>query len=1100
MSVKEQLSDLHDRNLARFTFDSNIVVRAGAGTGKTTLLIDRLCYLILGEKAADENFTVENVVALTFTRKAAAEIKTRLAYRLNAVIKEITLGKKEDASISSFVENLKSNFGQDPQSIVENAKKALFLLDRSQIGVTIHGFASSILRSFALYAGIDPSFEEDEGKKFDEIFRYEFAKWLEAELDTGSPRQEKWKFVLKHIELEDINIFTRKLCGAKFENCKTKNPSDFLPLCKKKLAEIKKLKERYFDITKSEKIRNGLISAEEAVTSLMDAIEKDDFENSSPLYIPFPDRCLRGWSKEDFEEAKSLVKFAQNASVFNQKIVSVMLELVKPFARIFSLAYGKKGFVSFDGLLIKARDLVKNNRYARGRLKEKYRYILIDEFQDTDPLQGEIILFLGEGGGSFAPNWQDVKLCKGKLFIVGDDKQSIYRFRGADITAYDKFTSLVESQGAVKCFLHTNFRSQKSLSETVNFLVSKVMQKDDKQCEYVPIFADRKALTKNSFELVLTTTTGAARADDYRKLEADFIADWICANVDKPLFEGAGNLRLKDIAVFFRSMSSLDIYLEALKRREINYSVEEDRYFYCTQEIIDLVNLLKTVLNPDDKVSLVGVLRSPLAAFDDGEIYGFRKAGLLNYKVDCHSKFGDLKRFYLKLRKFNALLGRASMSEFINILTRQMRAFEVLSAAYNGEQTVSNIFKFISIISGFDELSCEKLDEFLNPSAGFANSAREGESSIVDESLDAINIMTIHKAKGLEFPVVILADINSRSEPTYVKNKFLYDWYSNTAGFGVSSFKDIALSALQEDEKKHSLAEEVRIFYVALTRARDKLVLVGSNQKPKKNTVARYLDKSLAFADIDAETSQIKPEGLKFPLKVTSFGGVGWKSLRRARDKVSASNISKWNLSWQSRLHEFDRLYGQEIFVSPTSLRKKTQDKLFEKEVRFCEYGGLFGVLCHKILEFHDFKGKFDFEEIENTLYALSLDFQQKADASLLIKKAFETLNGFALSEEYLKITSSAIIARELAFDYLYEKNGDAFVMRGVIDLITKTAGKICVMDYKSEFVLRGQEPSRALEFKDQCEIYKSFVSKLFPNLPICSKVLFLVTGEGVEV
>lgn len=1093
MKTEQKPNDIIDRDTARFTFDGNIIVKAGAGTGKTTLLIDRLCYLILGKKAGNENFSVENILALTFTRKAAAEIKARLAYKLATIIKMVTGGRNEDKNISSIVENLKTKFGQKPQNIAQNANKALFLLDRSQIGTTIHGFASSVLKSFALDAGVDPSFEEDEGRKFDEIFRREFARWLETELDDNCPHKEKWKFVLKNIELEDIKIFTRKLCGSKLENRKMENPADFLHSYKEKLAEIKKLNEKYLQITKSKKTKNSLISTEESLACLVKAIENNDFQKMVLPDIPFPAGLISGWSREDFNKAKSLFKFARNANVFNQKIVSDVFSLVKPFVNIFTSVYDREGFVSFDGLLIKARNLVRDNRHARDRLKEKYQYILIDEFQDTDPLQGEIIIFLAEKSGDFASDWQNVKLSQGKLFIVGDDKQSIYRFRGADIRAYDKFTALLEHQKAVKCFLQTNFRSHQSLTETVNFLVSKVMKKSDKQCTYVPIFAERKTQIANGAELVLTDTSQNAKADDFRTLQASFIADWIRCNVGKPLFEGAENLRFRDIAVLFRSMNGLNIYLEALKQKKINYSVEEDRYFYFAQEIVDLVNLLKVLINPQDKISLVGVLRSALGGFTDSEIYKFQKSGLLDYKTNRLSDFENLKKFYFKLSKLNNILGRTRKSDFMNILLKEMHVFEILSAAYNGEQTIANIFKFISVINGLDRLSFEKLEQLLNPSPDFASSAREGESSLVDETLDAVNIMTVHKAKGLEFSVVIVADINCESKPLYVKNEFIYDWYGNKTGFGISNFKDIALNILREDEAKHSLAEEVRVFYVALTRAKDKFILVGNKKPPRNNTIAGYINKSLAFENTTLGSCD-------FALKVTLYEGKKTNYLPYKKNKNLVSDAKKWSLSRNEKISEFKKFYRQEIFTSPTLLREKTSYEFSKDNDLHSREGAILGTLCHKILEFHDFKGKFDLGEIKTTLYPLIADYEGELDFDGLSKKAYEILTNFTSSKSYELIASSHIMARELPFDYVYRKNGDTFVMRGIIDLLTKNDGKLYVMDYKSEFILPGEEVLCSQKFTHQCEIYRKFISKSFPNLPIYSKVIFLVTGKSVEV
>lgn len=1098
MEVKEkQLPDILARNTAGFDFNNNIVVQAGAGTGKTTLLTDRLCYLILGHKADDKPFTVENIVALTFTEKAASEIKFRVADKLGNIISILSGSKSAEKDTVEFIGNLKSKFSQKSEDILENAKKNLSLLDRSQIS-TIHSFASYIIKTFALDAGVCPSFEVDDGRHFYEIFRSEFSNWLSFELGWKSPHKDKWKYILKHIELEDLNIFAQNLCSAKLEKCKKPNSKDFLALYKNKLADILYLKDKYFENTRAEAIKNSLIAAQKAIEDLTKAIETDDFTGGQKINIPQPSKPSN-WDETDWEKAKSVIMSAGSANVFSQHIVSEIFELLTPFANAFRPVYEKKSFISFDGLLVKCRNLLKNNIAVRSRLKKQFCYILIDEFQDTDPLQGEIILFLGEKAGTSALEWRKVELERGKLFVVGDDKQSIYRFRGADIRAYDKFTKLMEQNGAVKCFLQTNFRSQPSLIEPINAVVSKVMQKDETQAEYVPIFAHRKALAEDNFELALAGAGIGLKSDDYRAVQADFIADWIYTHQGKPLYGERKSLRLRDIAILFRSTGCLGIYIQALKNKGISYSVEEKKYFYSTQEIIDLVNLLTAILDPDDKISLTGVLRSPLAAFTDSDIYKIKKSALLDYRKKVPLELKNLNRLYLKLRKFNEICRRSTPADFINIVLKETYAFEMLSHAYNSEQTISNIFKFISIISDMETLSCQKLSQLLNPSKDFTYKAKEGESPLADEFLDAVNIMTIHKSKGLEFPVVIIADINSGNKPVYVKNDFISDWDLDISGFCIGGFKDIAYTHLEERETKHSNAEEVRNFYVALTRAKDKLILVGNNRRGKPRTMAGYLGKSLVLGNVDSETAGIK--GSSLPIGVSYIEEKLSKPGHPIKHKTTVKDIDKWSLLWQNRINEYEKLSVCQVFSSATSLKKETQKKEFKGSVEKREFGALLGTLCHKVLQMHNFNGKFCRSEIDVLLPTLTLDLKEEnIDLNELSRETFKILSTFAMSNEYKKIALSEIITKELPFDYVHNDNGNSIIMRGIIDLIIKSDKGIEIIDYKSETVSTGREKLHAQEFKEQCGIYKNFVSKLFPDLPICSKVLFLRTAKSVEV
>lgn len=1097
MEVKDKLKDTKDRNLARFVFDKNIVVQAGAGTGKTTLLIDRLCYLILGHKADDESFTVENIVALTFTEKAAGEIKMRLAGRLNNVITALVTNEETDKHTSLFIENLKSEFNQNPEAIIKNAKKTLSLLDRSQIG-TIHSFASYVLKTFALQAQVDPYFEVDEGANFYKIFKKEFTGWLNGELSERSINKDKWKYVLKRIELSDISIFAQQLCSSKLEHYRHKDLKLLIPLCKEKLASLAELKEKYAG-SRSQKAKSAMDEAQEALENLITAIEKNNFDDAKKIKISFPNSKLANWSEYDFETAKSLVKFVNSANVLNQNIVSLCLELLMPFVNAFRNTYRQEGFVSFDGLLVKTRNLLSENISVRNNLKKHFRYLLIDEFQDTDPLQGEIILFLAEAENSRCKNWQDIKLQQGKLFIVGDPKQSIYRFRGADIRAYDKFVNLMANQNALKCFLQTNFRGQQSLVETVNSVISQVMKKDETQCEYVDIYADRKNLSKDNFEIALADSGEKLKADDFRRLQADFIAEWICENLGKLVVGGGEKLKLKDIAVLFRNTTNLNIYLEALRQKNISYIVEENKYFYSAQEIIDIVNLLKVIINPDDKISLIGVLRSPLAGLTDAEIYRLKQNSLLDYRKKVPNVFKNAGELYLKLQRFNILFGRVSTQQFIDTVVKETYCFELFANAYNKEQTISNIFKFISVVNRLGEITYEMLEDFLDPSKDFAQKNKEGESPLADKFLDALNITTIHKSKGLEFPVVIVADINAESRSVGIKSEFLRDWYSNSCGFSVRNFKDVMMADLQEREKLHSRSEEIRNLYVALTRAKDKLLLVGNNQKPVSETTAYLLDKSIMFPDVEADNTYVELEGLDFPIKFTYFKNGSFKKGKHAGQKITVENPEKWSVNWRKRTEEFEYASRGQTFTSATVLKEKSAGKIPASGEK-AQYGKLLGNVCHKMLEIHDFKGKINFGEIEKVCVLLSENLKGKDEIKKVSETAFKILSDFSLSSEYKDIASSKIIARELPFCYIEKFREGEVTVNGFIDLVTVKGGEINIIDYKSERVLPGKETAHAFGFKQQCEIYKTAITKLFPSKKISAKILFLRSSKSVEM
>ena len=308
-------------------------------------------------------------------------------------------------------------------------------------------------------------------------------------------------------------------------------------------------------------------------------------------------------SEEEGEEVRSLQRVAERLLEVDPHLLPTLLDLVGPFVERVRRGFIEEGWLTFDGLLARARALLRDHPEIRERLKQEYRSLLVDEFQDTDPVQYEIVLYLCERQGRRASSWRDTELEPGKLFIVGDPKQSIYAFRRADIEAFDHVVSRLEREGALVCTLATNFRSDVQVLDVVNGVFDKLLvAQASVQPGNVPLavqpnrasqFPDpgvRLRFIAGGEEESDLDAAGATRA------EAELVAAWLARLLPVKTRDGASpperSLRPGQTALLFRKLTQAEVYLQALHRHGIRYIIDGEKHFYRRQEIIDLVNLL----------------------------------------------------------------------------------------------------------------------------------------------------------------------------------------------------------------------------------------------------------------------------------------------------------------------------------------------------------------------------------------------------------------------------------------------------------------------------------------------------------------------------
>lgn len=402
MTDNTRIGDQDTRVAAATTFDRNVVVIAGAGTGKTTLLVNRLVYLIMRRV---DPLDLARIVALTFTNKAAAEMKLRLRERLQELL---AAEERESSAVDSGTvskSDLRARYGLSTDEIMSRAKTALHEIERAQIG-TLHSFAAHLLRLYPIEAGITPSFQTDEdGSRFDEHFTHAWQLWLDRELGVDGEHHQTWRVLLRLFSLDGLRELAYSLHGELIDlEGLTRQVGDrdlnhglrewFA--CRQAQAEA--LLARH-DRPKRRKIELILAAVAELCGRLLSQGMtglRDVPDEVRELLGKNLGETPAGWADAEAAEVEGLQRVAKRLLKVDHELLHELLALFLPFVKRVRKTFSDSGWLTFDGLLGKARTLLRDHPTIREQLKRDYRALLVDEFQDTDPVQYEIVLYLAE--------------------------------------------------------------------------------------------------------------------------------------------------------------------------------------------------------------------------------------------------------------------------------------------------------------------------------------------------------------------------------------------------------------------------------------------------------------------------------------------------------------------------------------------------------------------------------------------------------------------------------------------------------------------------------------------------------------------------------
>lgn len=884
MSEALRQSDRAARAAACRTFDRPVVLEAGAGTGKTSTLVARVISWALGpgwerasqrsESASTEEVAADllkRIVAITFTERAAVEMAERVALALRGVAG----GEIEDGLALAPL----------PEPTEGRARALALLATLQQLRCsTIHGFCSTLLAQYSLEAGVHPVYTIDaDGARRETVVRALVSERLgELYGDPGDPDllwlaargfgPEAIVALLDELMTESVRpadlahnerLGPALLCHV-YAAWAVQLDQLLAVAAEARLQEAKGSAGRHLETLAQ--LRALLATNPEPAKiaalghTLADAlIEKvSEWGGTARRSTQGTKERLAGFESRIQPAARAVVGILRLLRSFDPERLARACRAARPLLELTYRRLEMEGVLSFDELIEKATRLLEAVSEVRRQVREGIDLLLVDEFQDTDPLQCRLLAALALDGSDPKP----------ALFLVGDPKQSIYGWRRADLAAFDQFVGRVEQLGGVRHRLSINHRSVPAILVEVERIAAPLfIAQPGLQPAFQPLLAAERRLddpgfTNDGRRPIEYWLSGDVENDDAPAV--DLCRDREALAIARDLLElqATGRLNWRDVAILMRQGTKQEIYLGALKRAQIPFVVEGDRSFYQRREIIDAAALLATIFDPHDRLSLVTTLRSPLAGVPDAAWLPLWHAGLPEKmaQVDApwHPELPQLQAMLhdvaaqlapLEIPGLERIDGWAmaaarhveSIAELRHAFVyqpadrflEQLRARTLLEETEalrwlgahrlaNLEQLFQRFFAALTQEGGGVQAALRALRRAVRDRADAA------EAAISDATLDAVRVLTIHKAKGLTFEHVYIVGLDQLPGGRRDRHSTLVRRRGEQLSLQLFGAPDPLAAELDEAARRVEEVEAVRALYVAITRPVRRLVLCGA--------------------------------------------------------------------------------------------------------------------------------------------------------------------------------------------------------------------------------------------------------------------------------
>lgn len=1075
MNPELLVADGKARVALRTEFESTLFVDAGAGTGKTTATVERI-----GELVAGGHVVMSQLVAITFTEAAAAELRTRVREALDRVA---------------------SNDDRTPEAR-ERCRIAGEQIGNASID-TIHAFAGDLLRTYPLHAGLPPDFTTMDAIEAELDFADRFRAWFDAVAGDSEHRDTVRRALLLGLGPDRMG----EVASALHENydllSRTSTWASDVPpdpigaahaaagLIREAQLLLRYAPPDHVAIPVVQGLSFVCERLAEAGTVdqalvAMQAVEglrrPPGTQDQWPLVggvNAFKD--IKDHLRDAEKEAKETLD-AVRASLFCS-----LLDALRDFVLDYAAERKKLGVATFQDLLAWARDLLRDSPEVRGRVQARWSRVFIDEFQDTDPLQAEIAFYLCADPGVAVPeDWRKIQLQPGKLCLVGDPKQSIYRFRRADIALYQAIRTRV----AEPLVLSRNFRSVPAVIDFVNRHFAGAMRlTEGAQPAYQPLAPDAAAAGPALWRFGGPVEGKAA---EVWELEAQHIAGAISRIVadgwkvsEK---EPRGSHRAADygdICVLIPSRTNLRRLERAFEDRDIPYRVESGEILVATHEVSELLSALRAIDDPSDEVALLAALRSPIYGCSDAELVRWTgQGGRIDY---VRPGTGTVERVDAALKHVGSFHAQRNQGTVAALVERFVDDRMLVAGAF-GERRPRETWRRYRYVSAraraFAATGRNTLRDFVEWMEGLERSqARDVSGSIAETDESAVRVLTVHRAKGLEFPIVFMTGLGSSRpfrSPTVIGDRVHDRVHARVKDSRQHEWASPGIDVACETEKALADAEEIRLAYVAATRARDHLVLGLHHKAAEDEAPAIAFAETLsAMAGVvgelavrEMEAPKAEPVGSGITVEQVVADEKAWVAARKAA-LVAAVGVTYVTATSRAALAN-----GEQPRTEPDAAR-----------FRRGKGGTSMGRAVHAVLQAIDLGTQ---EGLENTAQAQAAAegiANRAEDVARLVRQACH-------SDPVRRAVASGRMWREVPIG----APAEGVVLEGFIDLLFEGPHGLEVVDYKTDEVSGSELEDRMQRYRMQGEAYAELVKAVTGRRPVAIHFVFASLGRVVTL
>jgi ATP-dependent helicase/nuclease subunit A len=1054
---RKPVPDQRERDAAVAERRRNVIVDAGAGTGKTAILVDRLVGM-LAPKDGSAFTPISRIAAITFTRKAAGELRLRIRERLLQELASVESGSERDLRL----------------------RDAMAGLDTACVG-TIHSFADRLLRMRPVAAWLSPSYEvvEDDAplarETFDLLVHAAEGGTLSSELwgTAGAERAEEAGAVLRDAIAAGLKAESREsefhvryglaaLVGS-FIRHRDVSPQEAPPVGFD-AAAFRTAADEF--IGAARQIRSRSAGAEWIASTAVTFERLRDCEEplkvlAALVRLRDPDRtsATKGVYFEGDDAAWKLWKAYIGESRYRpgslhddlhapaaRWMASRLARILPVVVALYEKVKTRRRQLDQLDLLLKLRDLLRDDRTARREYQDMFDHIFVDEFQDTDPLQAEIVLYLCERGAR-AGSWEEVELSDGKLTLVGDPKQSIYRFRRADVAMYDRVCGIVAREPHLEARLSANFRSVPALIDWFNGCFARVLgnSPDGRAFDPAsgtvfqqPLAAGREWVGGPAVRVVpFDFDDGRSHtAEEYRQLEGRVLARWLRwlvgrsgIEIGDPLGAGRRGVRYGDVAILAVTTGSLPRLFPWLDEEGIPYASRGGTLFLDDPRNRRFLLGLRALADRDDGVAEATLLHPPFFDIALEDLAGERaraRAGVED-ETPVHLREARERIRELRRRRFDRPPGATARD-----LLEGTGLARAVADGPNGAQRLARLHELCLVL---DEAAAQEGLDY----DGASGRLREWVERPIQidppfpAGEQAVQVLTVHQAKGLEFPVVALWDGRAQWSTRPESGAWIVERHGRAWAIDLDGLRweEPAGAGLRETERRYRSAEKRRLIYVAATRARDLLMVPQAGDVARGQFVCREL-----LEDVPESLATVMEpfrEGSE-PAWAKAFGEVG------TMDEAGPGRAAAPD--WIAAARESARPRFRPVAVSDEAGESADLPAHHAPRQREERYGSRFGSTVHRAigLVLRDGASAAEATRRASVWYGLE---EHVDEAAADVGRALSALRAAGIG-------GMPGAALQLEYPVAGSMEGGSLV-NGYIDLVAVAGGVLYVIDFKTD-------------------------------------------------